>query len=81
MSNDTLNNKYSFNVFWSEEDEAYIVTCLEFPLLSAFGDNPEEAIAEMQIALRLTVETYQEEGWVLPEPKVHKPDAVSGQIR
>ena len=32
---------YGFQIHWSEEDGAYIVTCPAFPGLSAFGDTPE----------------------------------------
>ena len=62
-------NKYSFNVAWSDEDESYIALCPEFPGLSGIGDTVEEAIAELQIALDGAIETYQAEGWSLPEPR------------
>jgi antitoxin HicB len=71
--------KYSFTLHWSDEDEGYIVKCPEFPGLSAFGDTPDEAIAEAQIALELMIETYQESGYELPEPR--KLEQYSGQFR
>jgi predicted RNase H-like HicB family nuclease len=64
-------NNYSFNVFWSEEDQSYIALCPEFPRLSAFGDTPEQALSEMKIVLELAIETYQVEGWPLPEPRTY----------
>jgi len=70
---------YSFNVFWSDSDKVYIAVCPEFPNLSAFGDTAEQALAEIKIALELAVETYQEEGWPLPEPKGQ--NEYSGQLR
>ncbi|MBS1788999.1 MAG: type II toxin-antitoxin system HicB family antitoxin [Acidobacteria bacterium] len=60
--------KYSFLLHWSDEDEGYIAKCPEFPGLSAFGETPDEAIAEAQVALELMIETYQEAGQPLPEP-------------
>jgi len=63
-------NRYSINIFWSDEDESYIATCPEFPGLSAFGETPEEALAEAQIALQLFIDTYNEDGLPLPEPQV-----------
>lgn len=72
-------NNYSFNVFWSQEDQSYIATCPEFPTISAFGDTPEQALAEMQIALEMAIETYQEEGWPLPQPRTQP--TYSGQFR
>jgi predicted RNase H-like HicB family nuclease len=71
--------KYRFSVFWSDEDEGYVAVCPDFRHVSAFGDTPEEALAEAQIALRLVIETYQAEGWPLPEPMVH--GEYSGQFR
>ena len=62
------NHRYSFNVFWSSEDEAYIATCPEFPRISAFGDTSEEALRSMEEVIQQALATYQEEGWALPEP-------------
>ena len=70
---------YSFNVFWSAPDHCYIAISPDFESLSAFGDTPDEALAEMQTVLELAIETYQEKGWPLPEPKA-QPE-YSGQLR
>ena len=61
--------KHSFTLHWSDEDGGYIARCPEFPGLSAFGESPGEAIAEAQVALELMIETYQESGQSLPEPR------------
>ncbi len=74
-----MDAKYSFRIHWSPEDKAYIVTVPEFPGLSAFGDTPEEALAEAALALEGFLETYEEEGWPLPEPQT-LPE-YSGQLR
>lgn len=70
---------YTFSIFWSEEDEAFIAICPDFPGVSAFGDTEEQALAEAKIALKLAMETYKEEGWKLPKPRVL--DTYSGQMR
>lgn len=72
-------NKYQFNLVWSDLDNEYMATCLEFPGLSAFGATPEEALSEAQIALELFIETYKEDG--IPLPKPHTKPEYSGQIR
>jgi len=64
-----MNNKYAIQIFWSEEDEAFVAVCQEFPGLSAFGETREEALHEAQIALDLMIETYREKGISLPEPQ------------
>ena len=72
-------DKYSFRVFWSEEDEGYIAVSPEFPKTSGFGETAEEALAELRVVLEATIELYQEEGWPLPTPQVH--EGYSGQFR
>jgi|GEM_PF-572897 len=72
-------NNYSFSVFWSDNDSGYIAICPEFPGISAFGETSDEALTEVQVALRLAIETYKEEGWALPEPRIHR--GFSGQFR
>lgn len=62
-------NKYSLDVRWSDEDEGYIALSPEFPGVSAFGETVEEAVAELQVARKLAIETYQAEGWPLPAPR------------
>jgi len=46
-----MNNRYPFNIEWSEEDQEYVATCPAFPGLSAFGESEEEALREGKIAL------------------------------
>jgi len=72
-------NHYSYSVRWSDEDEAFIALCPEFPGLSAFGDSAPEALAQIQAAVELAVETHRAEGWPLPE--VQAMPQHSGQFR
>lgn len=58
---------YGFDVFWSEEDEGYIATCPDFPGLSAFGENEEQALSEGKAAVRLFLESLQTEGKRAPQ--------------
>jgi predicted RNase H-like HicB family nuclease len=64
-----MKNKYTIQIFWSAEDEAFVAVCQEFPGLSAFGETREEALKEAQTALDLMIETYREKGISLPEPQ------------
>jgi predicted RNase H-like HicB family nuclease len=73
-------NNYSFNVFWSLEDESYVAICPEFPYLSALAETPEQALAEMKTVLELAVETYQEEGWPLPAPRTYSEHSGKSQV-
>jgi predicted RNase H-like HicB family nuclease len=74
-----MENKYSFQVAWSDEDNTYFASCPEFPGLLAHGDTPEEAIKEAGIALEGVIEVYKESDLQLPEPLTRQ--EYSGQFR
>jgi len=72
-------NKYSVALAWSDEDGGYIATVPEFEGLSAFGETPEEALAEAKTALQGFIEVLEEAGKALPDPQKTCP--YSGQLR
>ncbi len=74
-----MSDKYSVNVFWENEDQCFIATCFEFPLLSAHGDTREEALSEFQLVLEMAIESYTEDNLELPKPKTSV--SHSGQFR
>ena len=43
---------YHINIFYSEEDGGYIADIPDLRFCSAFGETPEEALAEIQQAKR-----------------------------
>jgi predicted RNase H-like HicB family nuclease len=59
-------NGIRISVFWSEEDGGYIAKFDEAPeawrCLSAFGDSPIMAYAELCIAWGLMIELEEEDG-------------------
>lgn len=60
---------YHINVFWSDEDDWYVADVPDLETCSAFGDTPEEALAEVQIAKRAWLEVAREHGKPIPEPR------------
>ena len=40
----TKNDKYTYRVTWSEDDNEYMGLCAEFPSLSWLADTPEKAL-------------------------------------
>jgi len=60
---------HHINVFWSGEDDCYVADLPDFEYCSAFGDTPEEALAEVLIAKRGWLETARELGIPIPEPQ------------
>ena len=60
---------YHINVFYSEDDGGYIADIPDLECCSAFGKTAEEAVAEVEIAKRLWIETALEDGKTIPEPR------------
>ena len=63
---------YHINIFYSEEDEGYIADIPDLKYCSAFGDTPEEALREVQIAKAAWLEAARAEGKPIPLPR-YKP--------
>jgi predicted RNase H-like HicB family nuclease len=60
---------YHINIFHSEEDGGYIADIPDLEPCSAFGETPEAALAKVQIAKALWLETAKENGLDIPEPR------------
>jgi predicted RNase H-like HicB family nuclease len=61
--------RYEMIVYWSDEDEAYIVEVPELPGCMADGATYQEAIANAEVIIREWIETARELGRAIPEPK------------
>jgi predicted RNase H-like HicB family nuclease len=59
---------YPIVVFWSDEDECYVADVPDLRYCSAFGDTPQEALAEVMVAKEAWLEVAREEGKPIPEP-------------
>ena len=59
---------YHINIFYSEEDSGYIADIPDLPLCTAFGDDPEEALAEVLKAKAAWIEAAKAEGRRIPPP-------------
>ena len=60
---------YHINVFYSEEDEAYIADIPDLKFCSAFGATPEAAVHEVTIAKEAWLQVARDEGLPIPEPR------------
>jgi predicted RNase H-like HicB family nuclease len=60
---------YHINVFWSVEDNCWIADVPDLRPCSAHGDSPSQAIAEAEVAISLWLETAEEHGLAIPEPR------------
>jgi predicted RNase H-like HicB family nuclease len=57
---------YHINVFWSDEDHSWVADIPDLQYCSAFGATPEEAVAEVEKARELWLETARERGQPIP---------------
>jgi predicted RNase H-like HicB family nuclease len=60
---------YHINVFYSDEDAAYVADIPDLEACSAFGASPEEALAEVERAKRTWLDAAREAGKPIPKPR------------
>ncbi len=60
--------RYSYRVFWSEEDGEHVAVCAELPGLSWLDKKAERALGGVIRAAREAVELLREKGDPVPEP-------------
>ena len=61
--------KYEIILYWSEEDEAFIAEVPELPGCAADGSTYQEALVNAELVIREWIETAQELGRPVPEPR------------
>ncbi len=62
------NDRYTYRVTWSEEDDEYVGLCAEFPSLSWLAASPEEALAGIRTVVAEAVADMQANAEPVPEP-------------
>ncbi|MFP4172390.1 MAG: type II toxin-antitoxin system HicB family antitoxin [Candidatus Hydrogenedentota bacterium] len=61
--------KYELIIYWSKEDESFVVEVPELPGCMADGETYEQAVANAQHVIAEWIETARELGRPIPEPK------------
>ncbi len=61
--------KYELIIYWSQEDQAFIVEVPELPGCMADGETYEQAVANVRVVIEEWIETAHEMGREIPEPK------------
>lgn len=61
--------RYEMIVYWSDEDNAFIVEVPELPGCMAEGATYQEAVANAETIIQEWIETAKELGRPIPEPK------------
>ncbi len=60
---------YHINVFYSKADGGYIADIPDLKYCSAFGETPEEAVREVQIAKQTWLEAARDTNTPIPRPR------------
>ena len=59
--------KYERIIYWSDDDEKWIVEVPELPGCMADGTTPQEALANVELIMAEWIETAKEIGREIPE--------------
>jgi len=62
------NDRYTYRVTWSEEDQEYVGLCVEFPSLSWLDGNPEAALAGIRKMVANVIKDMKANKETPPEP-------------
>ena len=62
------NDRYTYRVTWSEDDQEYVGLCAEFPSLSWLASTPEVALKGIRKLVEDVVKDMREGGESAPEP-------------
>uniref|UniRef100_A0A7V6DQ37 Type II toxin-antitoxin system HicB family antitoxin n=1 Tax=Desulfobacca acetoxidans TaxID=60893 RepID=A0A7V6DQ37_9BACT len=60
---------YHINIFYSEEDGGYIADIPDLESCSAFGETPEQALAEVERAKKAWLAAAEQAGKPIPPPR------------
>jgi predicted RNase H-like HicB family nuclease len=61
--------KYEMIIYWSDEDNVFVVEVPELPGCMADGQTYQEAVANAETIIQEWIETAKELGRSIPEPK------------
>ncbi|MGA7874502.1 MAG: type II toxin-antitoxin system HicB family antitoxin [Desulfoferrobacter sp.] len=61
--------RYEVIIYWSEEDQAFIAEVPELPGCAADGTTYQEAVANAETIIQEWIESAQELGRSIPEPR------------
>ncbi len=62
------NDRYTYRITWSEEDEEYIGLCVEFPSLSWLSPTPEDALQGIRHVVKTVIEDMHNNNEKIPIP-------------
>jgi predicted RNase H-like HicB family nuclease len=64
-----MEKRYEMIIYWSEEDRAFIAEVPELPGCMADGSTYQEAVSNAEMIINEWIETAEELGKPIPQPK------------
>jgi predicted HicB family RNase H-like nuclease len=62
------NDRYTYRITWSEDDNEYVGLCAEFPSLSWLDKTPEAALEGIRQVVAGVIKDMLNNGEIVPEP-------------
>lgn len=66
------NDKYTYRITWSEDDNEYVGLCVEFPSLSWLAKTPEKALGGIRKVVSEVIFDMNKNDEKIPEPIASK---------
>ncbi len=60
---------YQINIYWSQEDNAYLAEVPELPGCMSDGETYQSALENVQVIMQEWIDTAREFGREIPKPK------------
>ena len=64
--------RYEINIWWSDEDGAFVASVPELPGCMADGPSYGDALRAAEAAIAVWIQTAQELGRAIPTPRKHQ---------
>ena len=64
-----MSTKYELIIYWSKEDNCFVVEVPELPGCMADGKTYQEAVSNVEIIIQEWIDAAKEIGKIVPEPK------------
>jgi predicted RNase H-like HicB family nuclease len=64
-----MNSRYELVVYWSQDDDSFVVEVPELPGCMSDGKTYQEAVSNAEVVIAEWIETAKALGRSIPEPK------------
>lgn len=64
-----MSTKYEIIIYWSKEDDSFVVEVPELPGCMADGKTYQEAVSNVEVIIQEWLDTARDVGRPIPEPR------------